>query len=80
MLEVLCTTSLEPSDVQGEGREVDATPLIFFSFVRTFSLAVCSSLVQIFRQVYWWSVAMVTRYDVISRGNQAIFGWKYMFF
>ena len=32
----------------------------------TFSVAVCSSLAHILRQVQWWSVAIVTRYDVIS--------------
>ena len=32
-----------------------------------FSVAVRSSLVRILSQVQWWSVSMVTRYDVISR-------------
>ena len=31
----------------------------------TFSVAVRLSLARILRQVYWWSVTMVTRYDVI---------------
>ena len=31
-----------------------------------FSVAVCSSLAHFLRQVQWWSVAMATRYDVIS--------------
>ena len=32
----------------------------------TFSVAVRLCLARILRQVYWWSVTMVTRYDVIS--------------
>ena len=32
----------------------------------TFSVAVRSSLAHILRQVQWWSVAIVTRYDIIS--------------
>ena len=36
----------------------------------TFSVAVHSSLAHVLREVYSWSVAMVTRYDVISRGGQ----------
>ena len=33
---------------------------------RTFSVAVRLSLARILRQIRWWSVPMVTRYDVIS--------------
>ena len=32
----------------------------------TFSVAVCSSLAHILRQVQWWSVAVVMRYDITS--------------
>ena len=32
----------------------------------TFSVAVRLCLARILRQAYWWSVTMVTRYDVIS--------------
>ena len=43
-----------------------------------FSVAVRPSLALILSQVQWWSVSMVSRYDVIR--GQAISEWKYMFF
>ena len=46
-----------------------------------FSVAVCSSLVRILSQVQWWSVSMVTRYDVISRRwSSHFFGKSTCFF
>ena len=54
---------------------------IFFSWKikhqhQTFSVAVCSSLAHFLRQVQWWSVAMVTRYDVISSRRSSHFWVK----
>ena len=46
----------------------------------TFSVAVRSSLAHILRQVQWWSVAIVTRYDVISSRWSSQFWLKIHFF
>ena len=45
-----------------------------------FSVAVRSSLARILSQVQWWSVSMVTRYDVISRKWSGHFSVKVQFF
>ena len=46
----------------------------------TFSVDVRLSLARILRQVQWWSVSMVTRYDIISSRWSSQFEWKCMFF
>ena len=46
----------------------------------TFSVAVRLSLSRILRQVKWWSVSMVTRYDVISSRWSKHFWVKIHFF
>ena len=46
----------------------------------TFSVAVLLSLARIIRQVKWWSVTMVTRYDVISSRRSSNFWVKMHFF
>ena len=46
----------------------------------TFSVTVRLSLARIVRQVQWWSVSMVTRYDVISSRWSSHFEWKCVFF
>ena len=46
----------------------------------TFSVAVRSSLAQILRQVWWWSIAMVTKYDVTSSRWSSQFWVKILFF
>ena len=46
----------------------------------TFSVDVRLSLARILRQVQWWSVSMVTRYDVISSSWSSHFEWKCVFF
>ena len=71
-------------------RGVDATPTpfrFFWDFSKrikhqhlTFSVTVRLSLARILRQVQWWSVSMVTRYDVISSRWSSHFEWKCMFF
>ena len=63
----------KPSDVQGEGGDCH-TPLsffwVFFEDDKTSAPDIFSScplsLARILRQVQWWSVSMVSRYDVIS--------------
>ena len=45
----------------------------------TFSVDVRLSLARILRQVQWWSVSMVTRYDVISTRWSSHFEWKCIF-
>ena len=73
---------------RGGGGGVDATPLSFFwDFSErikhqhlTFSVTVRLSLARILRQVQWWSVSMVTRYDVISSRWSSHFEWKCVFF
>ena len=46
----------------------------------TFSVDVRLSLARILRKVQWWSVSMVTRYDVISSRWSSHFERKCMFF
>ena len=45
----------------------------------TFSVNVRLSLARILRPVQWWSVSMVTRYDVVSRRWSSHFEWKCIF-
>ena len=67
---------------------MDANPLKFFwDFSKrikhqhlTFSVDVRLSLARILRKVQWWSVSMVTRYDVISSRGSNHFERKCMFF
>ena len=76
----------KPSDVQGEGGDCH-TPLRFswvFSLDDKTSAAnifsSCSlSLARILRQVQWWSVSMVSRYDVISSKCSSHFWVKICF-
>ena len=77
-----------PSDVQGVWRGGGSGwhPLRFFwDFSKrikhqhlTFSVDVRLSLARILRQVQWWSVSMVTRYDVISSRWSSHFEWECM--
>ena len=72
---------------RGGGGGVDATPLRFFwDFSKrikhqhlTFSVDVRLSLARILRKVQWWSVSMVTRYDVISSRWSSHFERKCVF-
>ena len=65
------------------GEWIPSTHKVFLSFLASrriknqhlrFSIAVRSSFEQILGQVYCWSFAMVTRYDVISSISQSNFG------
>ena len=44
----------------------------------TFSVDVCLFLAGILIQVQWWSVSMVTRYDIISSRWSSHFEWECM--
>ena len=70
------------------GRGVEAIPVRFFwDFSKrikhqhlTFSVTVRLCLARILRQVQWWSVSMVTKYDVMSSRWSSHFEWKCVFF
>ena len=76
----------KPSDVQEEGGDCH-TPLrfswVFFLDDKTSApniFSSCSlSLARILRQVQWWSVSMVSRYDVISSKCSSHFWVKICF-
>ena len=66
---------------------VERWPLFFRDFSKkikhqhlTFSVDGRLSLARILRQVQWWSVSVVTRYDVINSRWSSHFEWKCMVF
>ena len=76
----------KPSDVQVGGKGCHPNKVFwYFSWTMkhqhlTFSVAVHLSLRRTSRQVKWWSVTMVTRYDVIRSRCSSNFWVKMMFF